>query len=235
MLIRNLDRFWIPWPPIGGTTATSTIGQERRSSGGQRVPSRTWVGPTTNWSQPDTFVKSKALTPWRFVIVKPSHSWWWPFRAPTNTKESRSFPACTAAIVVSKQPQIQSSMSRLRDSCRNEWATERKINELQGYVAYDYACNIECPFIDAVGSLKYYTSFFLTVYELNRDNPVPNCPNSYAPLHAGRLASSETVYWTVHMTRMLFSRDKHKVGGDCIPNQNTHSKIHLQYIFMSCT
>ena len=25
-----------------------------------------------------------------------------------------------------------------------------------------------------------------TVYFLNRDNPVPNCPNSYAPPNAGR-------------------------------------------------
>ena len=50
----------------------------RRSS----VPpmtSRARVGPTTNWSQPDTVTKSKASTQWLFVVVEPNHSWWWPF------------------------------------------------------------------------------------------------------------------------------------------------------------
>ena len=28
-----------------------------------RVPPRAWVGPTTNWSQPDTVAKSMAATP----------------------------------------------------------------------------------------------------------------------------------------------------------------------------
>ena len=34
--------------------------------------------------------------------------------------------------------------------------------------------------------LKKNSSAFGTVYYLNQDNPVPNCPNSYAPLHARR-------------------------------------------------
>ena len=33
---------------------------------------------------------------------------------------------------------------------------------------------------------KKNTSAFGTVYYLNQDNPVPNCPNSYASLHARR-------------------------------------------------
>ena len=33
---------------------------------------------------------------------------------------------------------------------------------------------------------KKNSSAYGTVYYLNRDNPVPNCPNSYAPLNAGR-------------------------------------------------
>ena len=33
---------------------------------------------------------------------------------------------------------------------------------------------------------KKYSSDFGTVYYLNQDNPVPNCPNSYASLHARR-------------------------------------------------
>ena len=37
-------------------SGTSVI---RRSS----VPPRAWVGPITNWSQPDTVAKSKAATP----------------------------------------------------------------------------------------------------------------------------------------------------------------------------
>ena len=34
--------------------------------------------------------------------------------------------------------------------------------------------------------LKKNSSSFGTVYYLNQDNPVPNCPNSYASLHARR-------------------------------------------------
>ena len=33
---------------------------------------------------------------------------------------------------------------------------------------------------------KKNSSAFGTVYYLNKDNPVPNCPNSYASLHARR-------------------------------------------------
>ena len=33
---------------------------------------------------------------------------------------------------------------------------------------------------------KKNSSAYGTVYYLNRDNPVPNCPNSYAPPNAGR-------------------------------------------------
>ena len=33
---------------------------------------------------------------------------------------------------------------------------------------------------------KKNSSAFGTVYYLNQDNPVPNCPNSYASLHARR-------------------------------------------------
>ena len=41
--------------------------------------------------------------------VEPNHSWWWPFKSPTNGKEARTSSACTAAIEVSKQSKIQSS------------------------------------------------------------------------------------------------------------------------------
>ena len=47
---------------LGATTATRTKSGTsviRRSS----VPPRAWVGPTTNWSQPETVAKSKAATP----------------------------------------------------------------------------------------------------------------------------------------------------------------------------
>ena len=33
---------------------------------------------------------------------------------------------------------------------------------------------------------KNNSSAYGTVYYMNRDNPVPNCPNSYAPPNAGR-------------------------------------------------
>ena len=38
---------------------------------------------------------------------------------------------------------------------------------------------------------KKNSSAYVTVYYLNRDNPVPNCPNSYAPLNAGDPAFNE--------------------------------------------
>ena len=54
--------------------------------------------------------------------------------------------------------------------------------------AYDYGCNSETPLRDAVGSFrkKKNSSAYGTVYYLNRDSPVPNCLNSYAPPNAGR-------------------------------------------------
>ena len=38
---------------------------------------------------------------------------------------------------------------------------------------------------------KKNSSAFGTVYHLNQDNPVPNCPNSYASLHARRPSIQE--------------------------------------------
>ena len=86
--------------PMGATTATrirSGTSVIRRSS----IPPRAWVGPTTNWSQSDTVAKSKAATTWLLVVVEPNHSWWWPFRSPTNRNEARTSSACTAALDVS--------------------------------------------------------------------------------------------------------------------------------------
>ena len=51
---------------------------------------------------------------------------------------------------------------------------------------YDYGCISGTPLRDAVSSFKKNSSTYGTVYYLNRDNPVPNCPNSYAPPNAGR-------------------------------------------------
>ena len=103
--------------PMGATTETRTRSGTsvfRRSS----VPPRAWVGPTTNWSQPDTVVKSKATTPWRFVVVEPNHSWWWPFKSPTNRKEARTSSAGTAAIDVSQQSKFRS----WGQGCSKDWA-----------------------------------------------------------------------------------------------------------------
>ena len=77
-------------------SGTSVI---RRSS----VPPRAWAGPTTNWSQPETVSSSKAATPLLFVVVEHNHSWWWPFKSPTNRKETLISSLCTAAIDASKQ------------------------------------------------------------------------------------------------------------------------------------
>ena len=71
---------------MGATTATwirSGTSVIRRSC----IPPRASVRPTTNWSQPDTVGKSKAET-CLLVVVEPNHSWWWPFRSPTNRNEA---------------------------------------------------------------------------------------------------------------------------------------------------
>ena len=58
-------------------------------------------------------------------------------------------------------------------------------SELRKGRFYNCGCNSGSPLRDAVGSLKKNSSTFGTVY-LNQGNPVPNCPNSYASLHARR-------------------------------------------------
>ena len=64
------------------------------------------------------------------------------------------------------------------------WKGEGELLEDQ---AYDYGCNSGTPLRDAVGSFKKKnSSAYRTVHYLNRDNPVPNCPNSCAPPNAGR-------------------------------------------------
>ena len=81
----------------------------RRSS----VPPRAWVGPITNWSQPDTVAKSKAAIPWRLVeLYNPTT----PDDGHSNhrhMKDARTFSASTAAIDVSKQLKMLSSWSGL--------------------------------------------------------------------------------------------------------------------------
>ena len=59
--------------------------------------------------------------------------------------------------------------------------------ELQEDRAYDCGCNSGSSLRDSVGSFKKKnSSAFGTVYYLNEDNPVSNCPNSYISLHARR-------------------------------------------------
>ena len=94
--------------PIGATTATCTRSETSVIRSSSVLP-RAWVGPTTNWLQPETDAKSKAATPWWFVVIEPNHSWWWPFKSPTNRKEAWTSSACMAAIDVSKQSKIRSS------------------------------------------------------------------------------------------------------------------------------
>ena len=94
--------------PIGATTGTrSGTSVISRPS----VPPLAWVGPTTNWSHPETIAKSKAAILWQFVVVEPR---WWPFKSPINRKEAQTSSACTAAIDPSKQLKFRSFRSRLR-------------------------------------------------------------------------------------------------------------------------
>ena len=62
---------------------------------------------------------------------------------------------------------------------------------------------------------KKNSSAYGTVYYPNRDNPVPNCPNSYTPMNAGRLRApsergpfNEPVARTVHIPWLVASYDK---------------------------
>ena len=55
--------------------------------------------------------------------------------------------------------------------------------ELQENLAYDYGCSSGSPLKHAVAFLSKMNSSVLgIVCYLNRDNPVPNCPNSYASI-----------------------------------------------------
>ena len=57
---------------------------------------------------------------------------------------------------------------------------------------------------------KKNSSAYGTVYYLNRDNPVPNCPNSYAPPNAGRPSIQWASGMTVHIPWLVDSYDMHK-------------------------
>ena len=86
------------------------LGQELRSSGGQMFHC---MGRADN-QLIATVTLSKAATPCWFVVVELNHSWWWPFKSPTNRKEACTSSACKATIDVSKQSKILSSRSGLR-------------------------------------------------------------------------------------------------------------------------
>ena len=93
------------------------------------------------------------------------------------------------------------------------------MNELREYRAYDCGCNSWSPLRDAVGSIRELIHLG-TVYYLNQDNPVPNCPSSYAPTACKK--SKHTVsrwYRTVYIPWLVASYDTHKanVGWILIP------------------
>ena len=88
--------------------------QEHQSSGGHVFHHVHGLGrQPTDCNHAEIVAKSKAATPWEFVVVEPNHSWWWPFKSPTNRKEARTSSACTAAIDASKQSKIRSSYVRV--------------------------------------------------------------------------------------------------------------------------
>ena len=73
---------------------------------------------------------------------------------------------------------------------REEYAKPRTRREMLSYwkiglttMAPTQELLSEMPFVLLK---KKNSSAYGTVYNQNRDNPVPNCPNSYAPLNAGR-------------------------------------------------
>ena len=111
------------WVTIGATTTTCTRSGTsviRRSS----VPSRAWVGTTTNWWQPETVAKSKASTQWRYVVVEPNHSWWLPFKSPTNTKETRVSSVCTIIwLLVNNQ-----KSGHLGQGCSKDWTRKGSVS-----------------------------------------------------------------------------------------------------------
>ena len=74
---RQRGVIWVTYRCYNSNRTKSGTSVIRRSS----VTPRAWVGLKTNWSQPETVAKSKAATPWRFVVVEPNHSWWWPFKS----------------------------------------------------------------------------------------------------------------------------------------------------------
>ena len=100
------------WPelPIGATTThnrsgTSVIRRARCSTAR--------MGRADNLITTRHSCEVKGCSTWRFVVVEPNYSWWWPFKSPTNRNEARTSSACKAATDVGKQSKIQSSRSRL--------------------------------------------------------------------------------------------------------------------------
>ena len=92
---------WTKWNDLSYLSVLQqqpVLNEKYQSSGGQVFQHVHGFGPTTNWSQPETVAKIKAASLWRFVVVEPNHSWWWPFKSHTNTKETRTSSAFTAAI-----------------------------------------------------------------------------------------------------------------------------------------
>ena len=98
--------------PIGATTATHTRSGTsviRRSS----VPPRAWVGPTTNWSQPDSCEVKGCIT-MTICGCRTQPLLMMAIESLTSRKEASTSSACTAAIYVSRQSKIRLSRSGLR-------------------------------------------------------------------------------------------------------------------------
>ena len=116
--------------PIVATTATrarSGTSVIRKS----RVPPRAWVGLTTNWSQPDTFEKSKAETSdsvWQILYCTTNC-------IPINTLfqknvllTSKFRTACAIKMTVDREDQVilityigATPATRTRQGCEKRW------------------------------------------------------------------------------------------------------------------
>ena len=72
--------------------------------------------------------KSKAATQWWFEVVESNHSWWSPFKSPTNTKEAQHEPStCQGTWIREPVTPTHNTYLRRKSQSTTVYHTETKI------------------------------------------------------------------------------------------------------------
>ena len=99
--------------------------------------------------------------------------------------------------------------------CQPTYFRER--NWLWEEPACDCVSNSGSPHMDAVGSFKKKSSAFGTAHYLNQDNPMPDCPYSYAPQNERRQSIKWVCIMIIKCHLLRHCKDKHWL------NYNSHA------------